>query len=97
MVCIELRGSRLAEGRGGEGRAGRGGAGRGRAGQGRGEEGMGGEGLGEEGWGGEGRGWEGRTANFTGGIPRRELASIQYIHKPSHNAALALETLVNYK
>ena len=41
-----------------------------------------------------GEGGEGRTANFTGGIPRRELASIQYIHKPSHNAALALETLV---
>ena len=42
--------------------------------------------------GGEGRGGEG--ANFTGGILMRELASIQYIHKPSHNAALALETFV---
>ena len=28
------------------------------------------------------------------GYPDTELASIQYIHKPSHNAALALETLV---
>ena len=37
-----------------------------------------------------GRGGEGR-ANFTAGILRRHLASIQYIHKPSHNAALALE------
>ena len=44
-----------------------------------------------EGRGGEGRGGEG--ANITGGILMRELASIQYIHKPSHNAALALETL----
>ena len=73
--------------RGGEGRGG----GR-RGGQGR--EGMGGEGRGWEGRGGEGRRGEGRTANFTGCIPRRELASIQYIHKPSHNASLALETLV---
>ena len=32
--------------------------------------------------------------NFTAGILRRELASIHYIHKPSHNAALALETLI---
>ena len=32
--------------------------------------------------------------NFKGGIRRRKLASIQYIHKPSHNAALAFETLV---
>ena len=35
-----------------------------------------------------------REGNFKGGILRRALASIQYIHKPSHNAALALETLV---
>ena len=28
------------------------------------------------------------------GIPRRALASVQYIHKPFHNAALGLETLV---
>ena len=53
---------------------------------------MGGEGRGGEGRGGEGRGGEGR--GFTGGILRRELASIQYIHKQSHNAVLALDTLV---
>ena len=35
--------------------------------------------------------------NFKGGILRRELASIQYIPKPSHTAALALETLVQMK
>ena len=35
-----------------------------------------------------------REGNFKGGILRRALASIQYIHKPSHNTALALETLV---
>ena len=35
-----------------------------------------------------------REGNFKGGILRRALASIQYIHKPSHNAALAHETLV---
>ena len=29
-----------------------------------------------------------------GGILRRALASVQYIHKPFHNAALGLETLV---
>ena len=32
-----------------------------------------------------------------GRYPDRELASIQYIHKPSLNAALALETLVQMK
>ena len=32
--------------------------------------------------------------NFFIGIPRRALASVQYIHKPFHNAALGLETLV---
>ena len=31
--------------------------------------------------------------NFKGGIMRRALASI-FIHKPSHNMALVLETLV---
>ena len=35
---------------------------------------------------------EAREGNFKGGILRRALASIQYIHKPSHNAALAIET-----
>ena len=69
---------------------------RGRILEGRGGEwyGWGGEGkdIGGERRGGEGRGGEG--ANFTGGILMRELASIQYIHKPSHNVALALETLV---
>ena len=44
------------------------------------------EGLSEEGR------EQGREGNFKGGILRRELASIQYIHKPSHDAAL--ETLV---
>ena len=72
----------------------------------RGREGRGRDGRGA--WGGEvreiGGGWEGywrggeqrggEGANFTGGILLRELASIQYIHKPSHNAALALDTLV---
>ena len=33
---------------------------------------------------------EGKQGNFKGGILRRALA----IHKPSHNAALTLETLV---
>ena len=65
---------------------------------GRGGEGRGGEGRGGEGRGGEGRGGEGRDGkgggNFNVGILRRELASIQYIHKPSHNAPLALDTLV---
>ena len=42
---------------------------------------------------GEGREGKG-GGNVKGGILRRELASIQYIHKPSHNALLALETLV---
>ena len=60
-------------------------------GDGRGGEGRGGEGRGGEERGGEGRG---RQTNFTAGILRMELASIQYIHKPSHNAALALETLI---
>ena len=50
------------------------------------------DGSGGERRGGEGSGGEG--ANFTAGILMRELASIQHIHKPSHNAALALETLV---
>ena len=37
----------------------------------------------------------GREGNFKGDILRRALqASIQYIHKPSHNAALAIDTLL---
>ena len=41
------------------------------------------------------RGREGaREGNFKGGILRSALASIQYIHKPSHNAALAIDTLL---
>ena len=44
---------------------------------------------------GQGEGREG--GNIQGRYPGRELASIQYIHKPSHNAALALETLVQMK
>ena len=35
-----------------------------------------------------------REGNFKGGILRMPLASIQYIHKPSHNAALAIDTLL---
>ena len=85
-MCIELHSSRQAEGReGGDGSGGDGTGGDGRGVWNGGE----GRGRGEE---GEGRGEEG--ANFTGGILMRELASIQYIHKPSHNAALTLETLV---
>ena len=38
----------------------------------------------------------GRENNFKGGrpIPRRAQASVRYIHKSFHNAALGLETLV---
>ena len=77
------------QGRGGEGRGGQGRTGKCRGGQDRSGHGR----AGQRG-GGEGR------ANFTAGILRRELASIQYIrhavysHKQSHNAALGLETLV---
>ena len=39
-------------------------------------------------------GEQGRGENFKGGIQRRAHASVQYIHKPFHNAALGLETLV---
>ena len=35
-----------------------------------------------------------REENLKGGIPRRPQASVQYIHKPFHNAALGFETLV---
>ena len=41
----------------------------------------------------EGKGVGGQGGNFKGGILRRELTRIKYIHKPFHNAALALETL----
>ena len=37
---------------------------------------------------------QGREENLKGGIPRRAQASARYIHKPFHNAALCLETLV---
>ena len=57
----------------------------------------GGEGRGGQGRVREGKGGQGREGNVKGGILRRELASIQYIHKPSHNAVLALETLVQMK
>ena len=44
------------------------------------------------------RAGEGREGGkLQGRYPDRELASIQYIHKPSHNAALALDTLVQMK
>ena len=48
--------------------------------------------LGREGAREEGK--QGRDGNFKGCILRRALASVQYIHKPSHNAAL---TGINYK
>ena len=35
-----------------------------------------------------------REVSRGGHWPRRALASVQYIHKPSHNAAIGLETLV---
>ena len=35
-----------------------------------------------------------REGNFKGGILRWALASIQYINKPSHNAALAIDSLL---
>ena len=54
---------------------------------------MGGRERAEDGLSEEGREQE-REGNFKGGILRRALTSIQYIHNPSHNAALALETLV---
>ena len=41
-----------------------------------------------------GEGEQGREENVKGGIPRRAQASVQYIYKPFHNAALGLETLV---
>ena len=44
--------------------------------------------------GASGEGEQGRDENFKGGIPRSAQASVQYIHKPFHNAALGLETLV---
>ena len=37
---------------------------------------------------------QGRETNFKGGIPRRAQASVHYIHKSFHSAALGLETLV---
>ena len=37
------------------------------------------------------RGW---GENVKGGFPRWAQASVQYIHKPFHKAALGLETLV---
>ena len=46
---------------------------------------------------GEGKGMAGE-GNFKGGIMRGNcMVSIQYIHKPSHNAALVLATLVQMK
>ena len=43
----------------------------------------------------EGAREQGREGNFKGGTPMSTLASIQYTaHKTTHNAALALETLV---
>ena len=42
----------------------------------------------------EGREQGSREGNFKGGILRRALASIKYIHKPSRNAAHAIDTLL---
>ena len=53
---------------------------------------MGAEGIGGEGRGGEWRGGEG--ANFTEGILMMELASIQYIHKPSHNVVCEVDDMI---
>ena len=36
----------------------------------------------------------GKGGQFKAGILRRTLVSIQYIHKPSHNAALSIDTLL---
>ena len=48
----------------------------------------------EEGLIDEWRGSKGaREGNFHGDILRSALTSIQYIHKPSYNAALAIDTL----
>ena len=35
-----------------------------------------------------------REGNFKGGILRWALASMQYIHKPSHNVVLAIDSLL---
>ena len=85
--ALSFTASRLAEGRGG-----RGGGGEGRRGVGR--EGMGGEGRGGEGKGGEeGRG--GEDGKLHGRYPEEGTGQYTvFIHKPSHNAALALETSV---
>ena len=41
------------------------------------------------------RGKEGtREGHFKGGILRRVLASVQYIHPSSHNTALVIDTLL---
>ena len=45
----------------------------------------------------EGRSKGGREGHFKGGILRRALASIQYIHKPSHKTGLAIDTFFYYK
>ena len=98
-MCIELHSSRQADGREVGGTGGDGSGGDGKGGEGSGWEGSGGERREGKEIGGEGKDIggevrEGEGTNFTGGNMMRELASIQYIHKPSHNAALALETLV---
>ena len=87
-MCIEL------EGRGGDGKGG----------DGKGMEGRGGNGreIGGEGRGRilEGRGGKGREGREGGKLHRRYpdegtgQCTVCSIHKPSHNAALALETLV---
>ena len=58
-------------------------------------------GMEEASGGGIARGMEGikgaMEGNFKGGILRRVLASIQYIHKPPHNAVLAIDMLLQMK
>ena len=54
---------------------------------------MGGRERAEEGLSEEGR-EQVRGENVKGGMPKRAQASVQYIHKPFHKAALGLETLV---
>ena len=48
----------------------------------------------EQGRGAREEGEQGMGENVKGGIQTRAQASVQYIHKPIHNAAFGLETLV---
>ena len=59
-----------------------------------GREAASGGGIEREREGASGEGVQGREENVNGGIPRRAQASVQYIHKPFHNAALSIDTWV---